>query len=295
MTAVLFASFLCTLFGANVVAIKVSLNGLGPFTAAGIRFAVAALALTLWARATGRPLGFRRSHAHRLLALCVLFFVQLSLFYIGISKTNATHCAILMNMQPFFVMFLAHFFVSGDRITSKKVLGLLLGFSGVALVFLEETGVDANFLAGDAIVLSATFMWGFNGVYTKNILPAFAPFHLVLYPMLFSSVFMLIAGSFWDASMVFRLDVPILLSMVYQSLVTAAFGFAAWNTMLKKYGAVAMHSFIFIMPIAGVALGGLILDEPVTPKLIAALALIVLGILVIHYKQKRRHPPMPAA
>ncbi|MCP4686836.1 MAG: DMT family transporter [Desulfobacterales bacterium] len=294
LTAVLFASFLCVLFGGNVVAIKVSLTGLGPFTAAGMRFSLAALALFIWAAVTRRPLKIPLSHAHRLLALCVVFFIQLSMFYIGISKTNATHAAILLNMQPFFIMFLAHFFIPGDRITWRKILGLLLGFTGVALVFLERTGVETNFLMGDAIILIASFLWACNGVYTKKILPAFAPFQLVLYPMFFSSIFMLAAGAVWDKTMIFRLDVPVISSMVYQSLVSAAFGFVAWNTMLKKYGAVAMHSFIFIMPISGVLLGGLILEEPITPRLLSALVLIVMGILVIHYKQKRRPPPLPA-
>jgi drug/metabolite transporter (DMT)-like permease len=75
--------------------------------------------------------------------------------------------------------------------------------------------------------------------------------------------------------------------------VTASFGFVTWNTMLQKYGAVALHSFVFIMPIAGVALGGLLLDEPITPKIIIALLLITSGILVVHWKAKKEAPAYP--
>ena len=57
--------------------------------------------------------------------------------------------------------------------------------------------------------------------------------------------------------------------------------------MLKKYGAVALHSFVFIMPIAGVILSGLMLGEPITLSLILSLLLIVAGLLVIHVKPRR--------
>jgi drug/metabolite transporter (DMT)-like permease len=67
----------------------------------------------------------------------------------------------------------------------------------------------------------------------------------------------------------------------------------AWNTLLQKYGAVALHSFIFIMPIAGVALGGLVLGEPITAKILIALALIVAGILVVHLKPRKEAPVYP--
>ena len=89
-------------------------------------------------------------------------------------------------------------------------------------------------------------------------------------------------------------DPRIVGSLFYQGLVTASFGFVAWNTMLKKYGAVSLHSFIFIMPIAGVALGGLVLGEPITVKILLALAFIVSGILVVNSKTKKYAPLFPS-
>ena len=84
--------------------------------------------------------------------------------------------------------------------------------------------------------------------------------------------------------MIVHLDGKVISALLYQSLVTASFGFVAWNTMLLKYGAVALHSFIFIMPIAGVLLGGLILGEPITWELLTALALIVSGIVIVNFR-----------
>ena len=65
MTAVLGAVALSVLFGGNATAIKVSLLGVGPFTAAGIRFGMAAVVIACWARLTGRPLALKRGPVAR--------------------------------------------------------------------------------------------------------------------------------------------------------------------------------------------------------------------------------------
>ena len=169
-------------------------------------------------------------------------------------------------------------------------MGLLMGFFGVAFVFLERKGVASNLNIGDMMILSAAFLWACNAVYTKRIISAYQPFMIVLFPMIFSVPFFFLGGMLWDQHMIAFIDAEIIAAMAYQSLITATFGFVAWNMLLQRYGAVALHSFIFVMPIAGVLLGGLILKEPITVNILVSLLLIVSGILVIHFKQKK---PMP--
>jgi drug/metabolite transporter (DMT)-like permease len=84
--------------------------------------------------------------------------------------------------------------------------------------------------------------------------------------------------------MISEINPRVILSLLYQAVVSGSFGFIGWVTMLKKYGAVSLHSFIFIMPVAGVLLGGLVLGEPITPKILLALLLIVSGILIVNLK-----------
>lgn len=219
-----------------------------------------------------------------MLLIGIIFFVQLSLFYFGISKTNASRATLFVNLQPFFLLVLAHYFISGDQISKRKLLGILAGFSGVAFVFLENKGVTADFQTGDLIVLVAAFIWACNGVYTKKIIENFEPFHMVLYPMMIATPLFFLEAYVFDSRMIFEINSKVILSLLYQAIVTGSFGFIAWIAMLKKYGAVSLHSFIFIMPVAGVLLGGLVLGEPITAKILLALALIVSGIFIVNLK-----------
>jgi len=287
------SAFLCIIFGSNAVAIKFAFSGVGVFTTAAIRFSIAALAIYIWARATGQSLALKKGQLFQVLILAALFAIQMSMFYFGLNKSNASRGTLIANLLPFWVLFLAHFFIPGDRITRRKIFGILLGFSGVAFMFAEKKGVTADFRAGDFIILSATFIWACSVVYLKRIISAFSAFQITLYSMIFSVPVFLLEALLWDTPMISKLDLKIIVAVLYQSLVTATFGFVTWNTLLQKYGAVALHSFIFLMPIAGVALGGLLLGEPITSKLLIALALIVAGILVVHLKPRKEAPAYP--
>ena len=195
-SAALFTGFLCTLFGANAVAIKYSLLGIGPFTAAGIRFSIAGMAIYLWARFTGRPFALQKGQVLQILIICIGFTLQLGLLYVGFGKTTASRGTLMMNLQPFFLLLLAHWFIPGDRITKKKILGLIMGSVGMVLVFSGKKGVTASVQAGDFLILLTSFVWAANTVYTKRIIHLFSPFQLVFYPMLFCIPFFLNGGIF---------------------------------------------------------------------------------------------------
>jgi drug/metabolite transporter (DMT)-like permease len=291
-TAIL-TSLLCIVFGANAVAIKISLSGLGQFTTAGLRFGMATAIISIWAKITGRSFHLEKGQIHQLLIISAFFAVQMSLLYLGLSKTNASRGTLLVNLQPFFVLFLAHYFIPEDRITKRKILGLFMGFAGMALVFLGKKGITTDVQTGDFMILIAAFLWACNTVYTKRIINHFDPFQIVLFSMIFSLPFFFIAGIISDSRMIVHVNSEVLISLLYQGILTASFGFVAWNNMLQKYGAVSLHSFIFIMPIAGVVLGGMVLGEPITFDILLALLLIVLGILVVNLKTKKYAPLFP--
>jgi len=287
LDASLFTVFLCILFGANAVAIKVSLVGVGVFTTAGIRFGAASIVILLWALYAGKPLKIKRTQLQQLIILALIFFVQLSFFYLGLSKTTASHGTLIANVLPFFVMILAHFFIPDDTITLKKIVGLILGFSGVVILFFDNLVLTTDALHGDLLVLLAVLVWSGNAIYIKKVINHFHPIQITLYTMMLAAPMFFVSGFFLDGDMVSYVDTPIVSSLLYQTLVTASFGMVAWYTMIRKYGATALHSFIFIMPISGVFLGVVLLNEPVTANLIISIIFVVTGLIVVNRQQ---HP-----
>ena len=284
--AALFTILLCVLFGANAVAIKICIRGIGAFTTAGIRFSIAAATITIWALLTHRSFRLKKGQFLQILIISLIFTIQLSLFYFGITKTYASRASLIINLLPFFVLCLAHFFIPGDVITGRKFIGILMGFGGVLFLFVSQENISSQLLKGDFIILGVALLWACNTVYIKRIVNNFKPFQIVLYPMLFSVPFFFLQGFLWDGQMVDYVNVQIIASLLYQSLVTASFGFIAWNTLLQKYEATSLNAFMFVMPISGVVLSGILLDDRIDARVWFALIFIAAGILVIHLNPK---------
>jgi len=279
---------ICVLFGANPVAIKFSLTGLGAFTAAGIRFSIAAVVIFLWARVKKIPLKLNKKQLGQMVILAAIFVVQLSCFYNGLGKTTASHGALISNVLPFIILVLAHFFIPGDTISLKKGIGITLGFIGVLFLLFDEQDLTGDFKKGDLIILAAVFLWGTSAVFVKRIIDKYNVIQITIYPMIFGIPFFFLGGFLWDGQMIQMINPTIIKALLYQSIVTASFGFIAWNSLLQKFGATALHSFIFIMPLTGVLFGVLLLKEPITPNLIISITFIVAGVIIVNLRRKKQ-------
>ncbi len=290
LLASVFTILLCTIFGSNTIAVKLSLSGMGVYTTAALRFSLATVALYAWAVLTGQSIRCTRRQVPIVLGLMLIFSLQLSLFYTGLNLTRASRATLIANLLPFLVLVLSHLFIPGERITGRLLAGIALGFMGVVLVFVDRPQIGEQIQIGDVIILMATLVWSCHVVFLKRVIAGFQPLQITLLPMVCSVPVFFVEAWLWDDRMIVHLDSAVVGGLLYQGLIAAAFGFISWNRMLKTYGASTLHSFIFIMPIAGVLLGGLILHEPINSRIWIALALIVSGIIVVNY-----HPAPPVA
>ncbi len=275
---------LCIAFGANAVAIKITITGIGILTSAGLRFAMAGIIIYLWVRLTGRDPAIPPGRIRPILISSAVFSIQLALYYSGLARTEASRGVLIINAQPFFVLIFAHFFIPGDRITIRKVVGMLIGFTGLMLAIKKP---DASTIQpGDLMVLGGTLFWAGNSVFIKRVIHDYQAFHFPLYTSFLSAPLFITAGYFFDQGMIFHLDAAVLISLLYQGLVTASIGFVLWNWLMQRHGASSMHSFIFIIPFSGVFFSSLILKEELTQNLVSSMILITMGILIIHFRGK---------
>ncbi len=286
--------FICVLFGANTVAIKFALTGLGPFTAAGIRFAIAAIIIFFWAKFKKIPLRLTKKQLAHVTILAAIFVVQLSCFYLGLEKTTASHGVLISNILPFGVLILAHLFIPGDTITIKKGIGITMGFIGILFLFFDEqdlTGiksVNTDLKQGDLIILIAVLMWSCSAVFVKRIISQYHVVQITLFPMALGTPFFFIAGFLWDDQMIKVINTTVIYALLYQSVVSASFGFITWNSLLQRFGATSLHSFVFIMPLTGVLLGVVMLKETITPHLTASIAFIVTGVIIVNLRRRKK-------
>lgn len=290
--AAFLSGFLCFIFGVNSVAIKIALTGIGVFTAGTIRFFLASITILLWARYKKINISISSKQLGEMFILTIIFVTQFSCFYNGMKLTTASHGILIANILPFLVLILAHFYIPDDKITYKKAFGIMLGFIGVVILMFDEQDPTGNFLKGDLFLLVAVTLWSINAIFVKKVISRYEAVQITVYPMLLGTPILLCISLLWEDPMIIKLDYAIINAVLFQSIITTAFGFLLWNSLLQRFGATSVHSFIFVMPISGVFAGVFILKESLTPYLFVAMIFIVIGITIVNFKRKRKHLPL---
>ncbi|MEK6717985.1 MAG: DMT family transporter [candidate division NC10 bacterium] len=274
--------FLCALWGGNMVAMKVGLQGVPPMATAGFRFLLASISIVLFARVRRVSLTVERGLWPHLLALGALFVVQHGVFFLGLNLTSASRSAVFMFTQPVYTVLLAHFLVPGERLTPARAGGILLSFLGLLVVFGERLG-GGNWgtLLGDGLVSAAAVGWALQSIYMKHLVSRTEPFVLTLYQMLIALPWFFLANWLFEPRLIYYVDARIALAFLYHGSLIAGLTFVAWTTLLRRLQVSQLSAFIFLTPISGVLLSRILLGDPLTPGLVAGLILVAAGIAVV--------------
>ena len=279
--AIVLATIINVLWGTNPIALKLALRGLPPIGTAGIRFAIAAIGVAIWCRATGIDLRPRRGELPWLCAVSAIFVVQIATFTLGVYWGTASHSSVILNTYPFFVVALAHFLIPGDRATLGKAAALLAAFSGIVVLFAGDWGAwRGTNLLGDLIQLASAIILGAQVVFTKHAVARVYPGRVVLYQMFAGgAVFLLFSFAFEGLAQA-RPDALSIGAVAYQGIFIGAICFTVWTWLIRRYSASLVAFFGFISPVVGVLLSALVLGDPLTPALLISAGLVAIGIVL---------------
>ncbi len=275
----------CLIVGGNVVSIKFSNLSIPPILAVTIRSVVASCLLWLWARAQNIQVSLPAGLIKHGVALGSLFGAQFLLLYWGLSFTDASRGIILVFCQPLVTAVLAHFTLPDDKLHLAKAVGLLMSFIGLVIVFeSRSTTLGELHWVGDAMMITTGLLWSVNNIYVKKFVENTPITHFqTLFAHHFFSIPLLVCGAVaFEWGMEFSPQPAALAALVYQCFVVAFVGYLVWFRLLHRYQASRLVSFIFLTPVFGVILSGLILGESLTLSLWIGLGLVAAGIYLVN-------------
>ncbi len=275
---------LCSIWGAQQVAIKLAAPDLAPIYQVSLRSGLSALllvAFTLW---RGGPLSHRGTLWPGALA-GALFAGEFLFIAEGLRRTSASHMAVFIYTAPVFTALGLHFAHRAERLGARQWLGIALAFAGIAVAFGgggAAGAVTAGTLLGDLLGICAGACWGATTVVIRTSTLSEAPAAVtLLYQLLGAFLVLLPVALLGEQAARFALTPTSVASLAFQGVVVSFASYLAWFWLLRRYLATGLSVFSFMTPIFGVTFGVLILGEPLTAPFVAGAALVLAGIVTV--------------
>ena len=274
------ALLLSALWGANPVAIKLGLPDVAPLQMALLRFVVSAVVIFAYAMASGRRdvLVIRRGEAKPIWSLGLLFVLQIALMNVGLERTTAAHGVIVLNSYAVHTVVLAHFMIPGDRLTPRKLAGVLVAYSGVIILFARSFTTSGTTLLGDLIVALSALLLGERIVYIAKTVQRVDPVRLMLYQSVIGSVGFFLISLAAESGRPTRWTTTLILSIFFQGVIIGGFNFLVNARLLQIFRPSALATVALTTPIWGVLIAAAVGGEGLAPELVLSTLLVVVGI-----------------
>ena len=278
-------ALLSILWGGAFFFIAIAVVHLPPLTIVVCRVAIAALCLHLIVYATGQRIALSSSLVAAFVVMGLLNNVVPFSLLIWAQKSIPSGLASILNATtPIFTMIVAHVALKDERMSRNKVVGILLGFLGVAVLLGGDLveGADIGTL-GIVACLGAAFSYGLASVYGRR----FARFGC---PPMIVATGQLTASTVIVAPIVLLVDRPwsiplpgteVIAAVVALAVVSTALAYVIFFRLLADAGAVNAALVTLLIPASAILLGSVVLSEHLEVHHFVGMALIALGLVAI--------------
>jgi drug/metabolite transporter (DMT)-like permease len=276
----------CFLWGLNQVAAKAAMPEVPALWQAAVRSTGAAILVWLWARSRGIALFDRDATLAGGLVAGALFAAEFFCIFIGLQFTTASRMVVFIYISPFIVALGMPLIARSERLAPRQVAGLLVAFAGVAWAFAEgftRPAAGPRQSLGDGLGVLAGVLWGATTLAIRGSALGQASAEKTLFYQLAISGAMLLAAAV-AVAVPMHPDVSPLAwsSLVFQTVVVSFASYLVWFWLVRHYPATRLASFTMLTPVFGLVLGALLLGEPVTARLLVALATVAAGIVLVN-------------
>jgi len=270
------------IWGSSFFNIKIATYSYEPYTLALIRVILATITMLIVSFLYKIKIyAFSKSwKIYALVGLCNIT-IPFSLIAIGTNKIDSYLAAMLMSTTPITGSILAHFFTKNEKITFLKSLGIILGFTGILLLFFDKLIInESNYLFVLIVLLGSTF-YSISGILILKKLKKSGNINVTTSTLIWSVITLLPLSLIFEDPFKSTPTLESTLSLIYLGVV--ATGFAWWLRfrILSKNGIVFQTQVAYLIPIFGVIFGALILEEQITWKVLVSLVIIISGIFIV--------------
>jgi drug/metabolite transporter (DMT)-like permease len=277
-------------WGSTYLAIKYAVGGIPPFLAMGTRFLLAGAVLSAGVLVLRGRGAFRITRYQALTAAgCGLLLLVGGNGLVAVAEQDVDSglAALLVAGTPLWVVLLRA--VLRDRPSLATVAGLLLGLGGVAVLLVP--GLSGSSEIGPLLLVClSSVLWACGTVLsTRRPMPS-DPFVTTVVEMAAGGTAMVVLGSLggeWHRLEVAAVPASSWIAFAYLVLVGSVVGYSAFVWLLARAPLSLATTYAYVNPAVAVALGALLLDEPLTPSVVLGGAVIIAAVALVLTAESR--------
>jgi drug/metabolite transporter (DMT)-like permease len=282
---------LCGIWGSTWLFIKLGLADLPPLTFAGIRFLVASLILSALILARGvRWPRSRRDWSLIAIVGLLQFTLNYGLVFWGEQYIPSGLAAVLQSTFPAFGLVIAHLYLPYERLTTRKVIGVLMGVVGVAIIFSDQLTIAGHLaLLGSVALVASAFFGAYSNVLVKAYAREIDPQVLAAGQMIFGFPPLLIIGIATEGNPFrFHWTMTAVISLAYLIVVGSVIAFALYYWLVRHMEVTKTMLIALVTPVVALVIGMIVLHEKLNWRLFAGAACIIsgIGLIVLRNRQK---------
>jgi drug/metabolite transporter (DMT)-like permease len=286
------------MWGSSYLFIKIAVDSFGIFTLVALRLLIGAAFLWVAFRLNGTSLPReRRIYGHLVVMALINITIPFGLITWAEQSVDSALAAILNATVPLMVIVIAPMFLPDEPIRLNGVVGLAVGFIGVALLVSPGLTSATGDLPGSIALLGSSLAYALGNVYNRrNVrgLPLLVPaVFQVTFALIIVGVLALLLEQPWTA----RPDAGDWFSVVWLGVFGSGLAYVLYFRLLSRWGATRTSLVAYLLPIYGIVLGFLVLAEPVDATLIIGTALVIAGVALVNspWGQRRLFGAVPPA
>jgi drug/metabolite transporter (DMT)-like permease len=279
------------------MAIKVGLRGAPPLTSIAVRMTIAAAVVLVILRLRGTALTRERRFFRIGVLLGFLHIVlPYTLVYYGEQHIPSGLAAVLYAAMPLVVALIARVTL-GERLTSRKILGIVAGMAGVAVIFSDSLHVGRDHLMGAIAVTGSMLAASVGSVATKRWNYGYSPIASLLLPFAVGAAVTWVLALVIEGPMPLYFDGVTWATILYLALAGSVTAFALFFFVIQHLDVTVVSYQTFIIPIIAVVLGWAVLGETISARVALGAVMILAGVslAILSPRPRRRATALPPA
>jgi drug/metabolite transporter (DMT)-like permease len=273
------------LWGSSYLFIKIGVDaGLQPFTLVTLRLVVGfGLLAVVVAAARERLPRSGRTYAHLLVMAAFSVAIPFSLITWAEQSVDSTLAAVLNGSVPLFVIVIAAGFLRDEPISANRILGLAVGFVGVAiLVGFDPAQLAAGDMSAKLALVGSSVSYAVGAVYARRMVHGLRPMIPALFQVGFALVMVGLLALLFERPLAVPMRADALFAVVWLGLLGSGAAYLVFFRLLGRWGATRTSLVAYLLPVYGIVLGALVLSEPVDLRLIVGTVLVIVGIALVN-------------